>query len=442
MGVRSPHEATAEASRPNNLHSRPTVCTRRCARTRHVADQIQFSRKLRTPDWDAELAFPSVRLAFCAPAHPLRHGTRPGASILLHPRPTGHSSKHLPSRHAGTVGRGFKSEVKQPGKRAHPRRTVMIATFRSLAACGAVLSTVAAADAQSIDWAKVDGIFGRTGTVGGAVHRYGFPRTDLTVTLDGVTIRPTLALGGWIALQPMGNMAVVMGDFLLLQSEVNPVMAKLLEGGLEVTAVQNHLLRAEPLTFYMHVGGHGDPVKMAETIRDALADGLSHFHRVAVSAHVHVKRQGLGAQQMILDGRNLEAAFQQLGHHGIDLALEQQEIAHDHRHVPHRLERDPAAQGKRGPDCYAVERDREISARKAVTMNRAADRPGSAENPVNLRPIDALRIRSRNRRKHGAAGRKTPKRSYHDSPPWMGSLARLLDFAFEAPPYRPGMPGR
>jgi hypothetical protein len=139
------------------------------------------------------------------------------------------------------------------------------------AACGAVLSTIAAADAQGIDWAKVDGIFGRTGAVGGTVHRYGFPRSDLQVTLDGVTIRPTLALGGWVAFQPMGNMAMAMGDLVLLQSEVNPVMAKLIEGGVEVTAVHNHLLRAEPLTFYMHVGGHGDPVKMAETIKNALA---------------------------------------------------------------------------------------------------------------------------------------------------------------------------
>jgi hypothetical protein len=139
------------------------------------------------------------------------------------------------------------------------------------AACGAVLSTIATADAQGIDWAKVDGIFGRTGTVGGTVHRYGFPRSDLQVTLDGVTIRPTLALGGWVAFQPMGNAAMAMGDLVLLQSEVNPVMAKLIEGGVEVTAVHNHLLRAEPLTFYMHVGGHGDPVKMAETIKNALA---------------------------------------------------------------------------------------------------------------------------------------------------------------------------
>src|SRR6266404_9064806 len=143
--------------------------------------------------------------------------------------------------------------------------------IKLLSACAIVLSTAPGAHAQSIDWAKIDGILGRTGAVGGAVHRYGFPRSDLQVTLDGVTIRPTLALGGWAAFQPMGNMTMVMGDLVLLQSEVSPVMAKLIEGGLDVTAVHNHLLRSEPLTFYMHVGGHGDPVKMAETIRDALA---------------------------------------------------------------------------------------------------------------------------------------------------------------------------
>src|SRR5215510_2710323 len=147
----------------------------------------------------------------------------------------------------------------------------MMAMFRYLAACGAMFSTVAAADAQGVDWAKIDGIFGRTGAVGGAVHRWGFPRSDLQVTLDGVTIRPTLALGGWVAFQPMGNMVMAMGDLVLLQSEVNPVMAKLIEGGVEVTAVHNHLLRAEPLTFYMHVGGHGDPAKLASAIHDALS---------------------------------------------------------------------------------------------------------------------------------------------------------------------------
>src|ERR1700745_2688168 len=152
-----------------------------------------------------------------------------------------------------------------------PRRTIVMRVIKLLSACAVVLSTAAGAQAQAIDWTKIDGIFGRAAAVSGAVHRYGFPRSDLQVTLDGVTIRPTLALGGWIALQPMGNMAMVMGDLVLLQSEVNPVMAKLIEGGVEVTAVHNHLLRAEPLTFYMHVGGTGDPAKMADTIKNALA---------------------------------------------------------------------------------------------------------------------------------------------------------------------------
>jgi hypothetical protein len=129
---------------------------------------------------------------------------------------------------------------------------------------------VTSAHAADIDWQKVDDAFGRKPAVSGDVRRYGFPRSDLTVTLDGVTIKPALALGGWVALKPMHGEAMVMGDLVLLESEVNPVMLKLIEGGLEVTAVHNHLLRASPATFYLHVGGHGDPVKMAAVIRDAL----------------------------------------------------------------------------------------------------------------------------------------------------------------------------
>src|SRR5438105_3688349 len=127
------------------------------------------------------------------------------------------------------------------------------------------------AHAQAVDWQKIDEILGRKPAVSGDAHRYGFPRSDLTVTLDGVTIKPALALGGWIALKPAHGGAMAMGDLVLLESEVNPVMAKLIEGGLDITAVHNHLLRASPATFYMHVGGHGDPVKLATAIHDALA---------------------------------------------------------------------------------------------------------------------------------------------------------------------------
>jgi len=133
-----------------------------------------------------------------------------------------------------------------------------------------VLASVGSAMAEEIDWQKVDDAFGRKPAVSGDVHRYGFPRTDLTVTLDGVTIRPALALGGWIAFKPAHGEAMAMGDLVLLETEVNPVMVKLIEGGLDITAVHNHLLRASPATFYLHVGGHGDPAKMAAAIRNAL----------------------------------------------------------------------------------------------------------------------------------------------------------------------------
>jgi Domain of Unknown Function (DUF1259) len=125
--------------------------------------------------------------------------------------------------------------------------------------------------AQEIDWQKVDDVFGRKAAVTGDVHRYGFPRSDLSVILDGVAIKPAFALGGWVAFKPAHGGVMAMGDLVLLETEINPVMLKLIEGGLEITAVHNHLLRAAPATFYMHVGGHGDPVKMATAIREALA---------------------------------------------------------------------------------------------------------------------------------------------------------------------------
>jgi hypothetical protein len=141
-----------------------------------------------------------------------------------------------------------------------------------LLAIGVLATSAVAANAQEIDWKKVDEAIGRSAAVSGDVHRYGFPRTDLTVTLDGVTIRPTLALGGWLAFKPAHGGAMVMGDLVLLETEISPVMTKLVENGLEITAVHNHVLRGSPATFYMHVGGHGDPVKLATALRSALAE--------------------------------------------------------------------------------------------------------------------------------------------------------------------------
>jgi hypothetical protein len=135
------------------------------------------------------------------------------------------------------------------------------------------------------NWAAIDQALGRTGTTQpDGVRRYGFPRSDLHVVLDGVAIKPALALGGWLAFQPMDTAAVVMGDLVLTPDEVNPVMAELLKGGIQVTAVHNHLLRSLPETIYMHVLGRGDPTRLAATVHAALA--LSHTPLSAPAAAV------------------------------------------------------------------------------------------------------------------------------------------------------------
>jgi Domain of Unknown Function (DUF1259) len=141
-----------------------------------------------------------------------------------------------------------------------------------LLAIGALATAANAAMAQEIDWKKVDEAIGRSAAVSGDVHRYGFPRTDLTVTVDGVTIKPAFALGGWTAFKPAHGGVMVMGDVVLLETEIKPVMTKAIENGLEITAVHNHLLRGSPATFYMHLGGHGDPVKLATALHAALAE--------------------------------------------------------------------------------------------------------------------------------------------------------------------------
>jgi biotin operon repressor len=151
------------------------------------------------------------------------------------------------------------------------------------------------------DWTSVDTALGKSAVVQGEIHRYGFPRTDLKVTLDGVAIKPALALGGWLSFEPMRDGALVMGDLVLTETEVNPVMSKLLESGIEITGVHNHLMRASPATYYMHIHGHGDPVAMATAIRAALAESKTPFAATAAPA--------AQTAQIELDTDKLDAAI-------------------------------------------------------------------------------------------------------------------------------------
>ena len=120
------------------------------------------------------------------------------------------------------------------------------------------------------DWSSVAAALGKSGTATGDVYRVGLPRSDLQVTLDGVVLKPTLALGSWVAFGPMGGKTMVMGDLVLTESEIEPVMMKLTQENIEITALHNHLFRARPATFYMHIYGEGDGVTLARAIHDAL----------------------------------------------------------------------------------------------------------------------------------------------------------------------------
>jgi hypothetical protein len=101
--------------------------------------------------------------------------------------------------------------------------------------------------------------------------KFSLPRRDLKVTVNGIEIKPSLALGSWVAFQRMDNQAMLMGDLVLADNEVSPVMLKLQEGGVEITALHNHILGESPRVMYMHIGGHGDAVKLAQSLQAALA---------------------------------------------------------------------------------------------------------------------------------------------------------------------------
>jgi hypothetical protein len=162
--------------------------------------------------------------------------------------------------------------VALPSRGAQYSRRIPV-TRLSVLALSAMLAMGFASAAQAApDWATVGQALGKAGAeMPGGVYRVGLPRTDLHVQLGDIELKPTFALGSWVAFAPMGNQTMVMGDLVLTEAEVNPVMKSLLDSGLEVTALHNHLFNARPATFYMHIGGMGDPVNLAKAIHTALA---------------------------------------------------------------------------------------------------------------------------------------------------------------------------
>jgi hypothetical protein len=144
--------------------------------------------------------------------------------------------------------------------------------YTSVALCLLVAAMPGAVHAAGPDWKAVEQALGKSGQLQpGDVFRIGMPRTDLNVTVRGVPIRAGFGLGSYAAFKQTGEQAMVMGDLVLLDQEVPGVMSGLFAGGLEVTAVHNHLNEMSPHVMYMHYGGHGDAVQLARALRQALS---------------------------------------------------------------------------------------------------------------------------------------------------------------------------
>jgi len=124
-----------------------------------------------------------------------------------------------------------------------------------------------------VDWKQVDAGLGKSGALQpDGAYKVGMPRSDLHVTIGGVAVKPALALGSWVAFKQVSDTeTMLMGDLVLLESEVGPVLGKLQEGGIEQTALHNHVLHESPRVMYMHIGGHGAPARLAAAIHAALA---------------------------------------------------------------------------------------------------------------------------------------------------------------------------
>jgi len=148
----------------------------------------------------------------------------------------------------------------------------------------AVLAFPIVAPAQSLDAAKIDQALGRPGQKIGDVYKVAFPRTDLHVSVHGLAIKPGLALGSWAAFTGTDDNAMVMGDLVLLENELNPVMEKLRSSGFDISAVHNHLIDETPHVMYMHYMGHGPASQLATSLRAALAVSKTPLEKPAASA--------------------------------------------------------------------------------------------------------------------------------------------------------------
>ncbi|PWU11667.1 MAG: peptidase M23 [Verrucomicrobia bacterium] len=183
----------------------------------------------------------------------------------------------------------------------------MTAKLRLLIAGFLALPIVAAG--QGLTIGTIDQALGRSGQKSGDVYRVAFPRTDLHVSVNGIDIKPGLALGSWAAFTGSDENTMVMGDLVLLEDELNAVMDKLRAASFEITAVHNHLLHETPHVLYMHYMGHGPSAQLAAALKTALSVSKTPLDKPAASAEdtappawVNAVQEGVGRKGAFKSG--------------------------------------------------------------------------------------------------------------------------------------------
>jgi hypothetical protein len=164
---------------------------------------------------------------------------------------------------------------------------------------------------SKLDTTVIEKAIGKSGELKDGVYKVSWPRTDLSVSVQGVKVKPGLALGSWAAFKETGQEAVVDGDLVLTEDEVAPVFAKLRKEGIEVSALHNHLVGESPRVMFLHIAGKGDPAKLAASIKNALALTKTPLGESAGKASEGSAK--MGSEEA---GFNAEQIQQVLGHKG------------------------------------------------------------------------------------------------------------------------------
>jgi hypothetical protein len=192
--------------------------------------------------------------------------------------------------------------------RSHSLRLVVIlVSVLGIALVGVTVPPAQGQQTSDADWKAVEQALGKSGQLmPGDVFRVAMPRTDLKVKVQGVDVKPGFALGSYAAFKKMGTEAMVMGDLVLLDEEVQNVMARLFAKGIAVTAIHNHLNEMSPHVMYMHYSGHGEAVQLATSLREALSASATPLGQSAAAP-------GASSTGLDIDQKQVEAALGRAG---------------------------------------------------------------------------------------------------------------------------------